>query len=538
MCKACKKGTEEIAGCVLLLQLWAWTRLPTLAPVSRGPYVDNGDIWGDLPGPFGLRWCAPKSYANSSSHVVYIDRLSLDVLVPDHFIWLPYADVLDKLSNICQEGSEIWCYKGPIICFHIIEPHEPDRCLRQFNIVQDIPSPPTIYSTDLHKMNLKGKTEIDWRDKHKEHILLWNNRLQSVNPIGNIGLGITDDYADWYANITCPYHTRVAAAQSHLFNILNHISSIASRVVSGDYNTIDIISKHGRRVLESQYSRGLRLDFSADDTLIDKEPVEVKLKRVGHKGGRGEVNATKKCRIHTDDVRNDNINDARCVHLKETAASIEHHVEVHEMDNRGIDRTPMSWFPNFDLIPDWSSWFPNFDLIPDWSQSREETTYVYPTPLPHPTSNLLSTVPLVQDDQQITRMLTNEKEDNRVEPMHVHPSFNLSCPEDFQPLVHEEQIIEQPPSVDNEHMHELIEQQLPAVEKQQPPPIEEQQPRPVEIEQPLPIQQENFPVDQQPQEEKEEWPPIPEEHQHLEHEHAIQLRPRKKKGPKCETDGY
>ncbi|KAK1361425.1 hypothetical protein POM88_045899 [Heracleum sosnowskyi] len=40
ICKA-KKGAEEIVGCVLLLQLWAWTRLLTLAIVPRGPYVDN-----------------------------------------------------------------------------------------------------------------------------------------------------------------------------------------------------------------------------------------------------------------------------------------------------------------------------------------------------------------------------------------------------------------------------------------------------------------------------------------------------------------
>lgn len=55
LCKACKIGIEEIAGCVLLLQLWAWTRLPTLAPVPRGPCSDNQDIWVDLAGPFSLR---------------------------------------------------------------------------------------------------------------------------------------------------------------------------------------------------------------------------------------------------------------------------------------------------------------------------------------------------------------------------------------------------------------------------------------------------------------------------------------------------
>ncbi|KAK1354010.1 hypothetical protein POM88_047266 [Heracleum sosnowskyi] len=73
LCKACKIGVEEIAGCVLLLQLWAWTRLPTLAPVPRGPCLDNQDIWGDLNGPFGLRWCAPKSFTDFN----VLDRISL-----------------------------------------------------------------------------------------------------------------------------------------------------------------------------------------------------------------------------------------------------------------------------------------------------------------------------------------------------------------------------------------------------------------------------------------------------------------------------
>ncbi|KAL8105619.1 hypothetical protein AgCh_029429 [Apium graveolens] len=274
--------------------LWAWTRLPTLAPIPRGSYVDNREIWGDTPGPFGLRWCAPKSYVDSSSHVVYIDRLSLDVLLPDHFVWMPYADLLNKLSNICQEG----------------------------------------------------KTKIDWRDKHKDHILLWNNRLQSIILIGNRGLGITDGYADWYANITRPYHTRVAAAQSHVFNILNRISSIATGAVSGDYNTIDVLSKHGRRVLKSQYSRGLRQDFPTDDSFVSTGHVEVKMKKKGHKEGRGGVNAPKRRKLRNDDERCDHINEDTSIHLSQTATSIEHGMEDHQVKIRGIDPSPVCGIPS------------------------------------------------------------------------------------------------------------------------------------------------------------------------------------------------
>ncbi|KAK1387493.1 hypothetical protein POM88_015671 [Heracleum sosnowskyi] len=35
-----------------------------LGSVPHGPCLDNQDIWAGLEGPFGLRWCAPKSYTD------------------------------------------------------------------------------------------------------------------------------------------------------------------------------------------------------------------------------------------------------------------------------------------------------------------------------------------------------------------------------------------------------------------------------------------------------------------------------------------
>ncbi|KAK1394871.1 hypothetical protein POM88_013927 [Heracleum sosnowskyi] len=54
LCKACHKDKDEIAGYLLLLQLWAWSRLHSLAPIPRGPSLDNAHIWGDLAGPHDL----------------------------------------------------------------------------------------------------------------------------------------------------------------------------------------------------------------------------------------------------------------------------------------------------------------------------------------------------------------------------------------------------------------------------------------------------------------------------------------------------
>ena len=65
----------------------------------------------------------------------------------------------------------------PLICFHIIEKHTPDRVIRQFGMIQSIPHD---VDTDevLHKIDLRGKVGVNWMWRHGVHILDWGNRLQ------------------------------------------------------------------------------------------------------------------------------------------------------------------------------------------------------------------------------------------------------------------------------------------------------------------------------------------------------------------------
>lgn len=166
LCKSCRIGIEENAGCILLLQLWAWSRLHTLAPVPCGP-VSTDPFWDNRAGPYGMKWCGNLKFTDSASHVLSTHRLSLDALAPSHFMWEPYTDeVLTKLPEHFKEGSSIWLYKGLLICFHIIEQHNPDRCLRQFGIIQDIP-PADLYSKQLHDITLQGKQSSGWEFVHR-----------------------------------------------------------------------------------------------------------------------------------------------------------------------------------------------------------------------------------------------------------------------------------------------------------------------------------------------------------------------------------
>ncbi|KAK1400780.1 serine/threonine-protein phosphatase 7 long form-like [Heracleum sosnowskyi] len=71
LCKPCRKDIEENVGCIILLQLWAWSRLPTLTPIPRGPSLNNEIIWGDLAGPHGLRNGYDASSGDTLSIVAY-----------------------------------------------------------------------------------------------------------------------------------------------------------------------------------------------------------------------------------------------------------------------------------------------------------------------------------------------------------------------------------------------------------------------------------------------------------------------------------
>ncbi|KAA0053649.1 serine/threonine-protein phosphatase 7 long form-like protein [Cucumis melo var. makuwa] len=93
-------------------------------------------------------------------------------LPPDADImnWTPYTpDIMASLPLRCHSGQAVWTYVGQLICFHLVEKYQPDRMLRQFNMLQ---MPPVISYIDpsLHQIDLRGKHDHDWRRIRAEHI--------------------------------------------------------------------------------------------------------------------------------------------------------------------------------------------------------------------------------------------------------------------------------------------------------------------------------------------------------------------------------
>ncbi|MFQ6621628.1 hypothetical protein Gotur_002135 [Gossypium turneri] len=59
--------------------------------------------------------------------------------------------------------------KVSLVVYVMVEMHEPNWVLRQFEWRKRIPPPPR-HMKELHKVDMRRKNNKDWAEKHKEHI--------------------------------------------------------------------------------------------------------------------------------------------------------------------------------------------------------------------------------------------------------------------------------------------------------------------------------------------------------------------------------
>ncbi|XP_028219803.1 uncharacterized protein LOC114401491 [Glycine soja] len=108
------------------------------------------------------------------------------------------------LPPICVVGSVAWFAVVPLICFHVVEWHQPDRVLQQFGLQQPIPGCPS-QPQNLHGITLKGKQDENWFHLLAPIISQWNNRAEfrvDVYLRQEGLLGFNSDYMVWYRRKT------------------------------------------------------------------------------------------------------------------------------------------------------------------------------------------------------------------------------------------------------------------------------------------------------------------------------------------------
>ncbi|KAL4284135.1 hypothetical protein GQ457_16G009180 [Hibiscus cannabinus] len=163
MCKAAKMSSvdgralnADIGGCMVLLQSWAWYRLPFLAPICPAPSEF----------PLATRWRQRKDRALDHKVTLAV-RMLIDMCCESEFIWRPYLheDVFGLIPERAYEDAENWCSIMPLIHFALVEMFYGNRVLRQFGFHQPVPAAPRNMD-ELEQIDTRGKTEKNWPLTH------------------------------------------------------------------------------------------------------------------------------------------------------------------------------------------------------------------------------------------------------------------------------------------------------------------------------------------------------------------------------------
>ncbi|XP_014627600.1 serine/threonine-protein phosphatase 7 long form homolog [Glycine max] len=219
MCSATDYKVKSIGGMCILIQMWAWERCTTLAPKRTPPVIENK--------PLGHRWLR-RGNQHIGNDDLRVFRRKLDLMKRHEFVWEPYTPtVMAALPQICVVGSVVWFAVVPLICFHVVEWHQPDRVLRQYGLQQPIPGCPS-QPQNLHGITLKGKQDENWFHLLAPIISQWNNAAQfrvDVYPRQQGLLGFNSDYMVWYRRKTKmfvdPNNANTAALVFICFSMFN-----------------------------------------------------------------------------------------------------------------------------------------------------------------------------------------------------------------------------------------------------------------------------------------------------------------------------
>ncbi|KAL0286516.1 UNVERIFIED_CONTAM: protein MAIN-LIKE 1 [Sesamum angustifolium] len=178
LCYASEKGKAAIGNALQLVQIWVWSRIIPLCPglgaprVHIGPHqIDNNRV---LPGaPYGAMWNCEYTFTRTVRTIIRVIRDILDEMQYDQFIWQSY----DMESNVIMAyagdfNPQLWRSICPLIFYAIVEMHHPERVLRQFGMMQNIPNQPDTRDMSLHKItrsNHRGYWE--WYNNITRHFI-------------------------------------------------------------------------------------------------------------------------------------------------------------------------------------------------------------------------------------------------------------------------------------------------------------------------------------------------------------------------------
>ncbi|XP_022944341.1 protein MAIN-LIKE 2-like [Cucurbita moschata] len=229
------RSQSTISGCLTLLQCWSYFHLN----IGR-PKLNHDPLRNRF--PFVLRWKGKQSGPTANRDVVFY-RKALDSLKPCDVEWLPYRNMDSILmpddikSSLILGGA-----KTMLICFDKAERHLPNRCVRQYGMLQAIPE-------DVRRWERKSRGVdggVDLSAKMEVELNEWGNRrLQIVDGDDSVD---ENGYMQWYLKITRRLIGRPISLSSEFQRTnsgLRDIAHIADTFSTNglDQQQIDLISR-------------------------------------------------------------------------------------------------------------------------------------------------------------------------------------------------------------------------------------------------------------------------------------------------------
>ncbi|KAE8806823.1 mutator protein [Hordeum vulgare] len=177
---ACRRSTKDggVGGCMLLLLIWSWERLPVGCPKAA-----KWNTWDDHDNP--VEW---QPYGVGPN----------------------FGDAhMFQLNPICLQEKHLWLMRCPLICNWAVEFHLPHRVMHQFGLFQ--PHPPEWVDTDtqFHRLDRRRQQKIkDWQKHHKNYVIMFEQSVQAATstqgtqPREHCPLAF-NNYVRWFQESTC-----------------------------------------------------------------------------------------------------------------------------------------------------------------------------------------------------------------------------------------------------------------------------------------------------------------------------------------------
>ncbi|KAL0387386.1 UNVERIFIED_CONTAM: hypothetical protein Sradi_2620400 [Sesamum radiatum] len=168
---ASTKDKAAIGGVLQLVQ----SRIIPLCPGLGAPRVHMGQHSIDnncvLPAaPYGAMWNCERTFTRTVRTTVRVIRDILDEMQYDHLYDME-SDVIMAYAG--DFNPQLWRSICPLIFYAILEMHHPERVLRQFAMMQNIPDQPDTRDMSLHKITRSNRTGTDWVLQHILYITRW-----------------------------------------------------------------------------------------------------------------------------------------------------------------------------------------------------------------------------------------------------------------------------------------------------------------------------------------------------------------------------